>query len=442
MFKRVLIANRGEIAIRIARAAAALNVPSVSVHSPADVRALHTRISTETRLIGAGHADPVQPYLDIPALIAAAVEAGCDCVHPGYGFLSESAAFAKACAAAGLTFIGPPPEALTLFGDKTRARALAAHAGVPIVPGSGAALASEADAIEAARTIGYPLMLKAVAGGGGRGMRRLHAQDELSDAFARCRGEAQAAFGDGALFLERLIERPRHIEVQVLADATGAVTHLWDRDCSVQLRNQKVVEIAPAAGLVAALRARMLKDALKLARAAGFCNVGTVEFLYSPEMAQYFFIECNPRIQVEHTVTEEVTGIDLVEVQFRIAAGETLADLGLSEPPPARGFAVQARVVATGAGTMTGYREPAGPGVRVDSCGYLGYAPPAQFDPLFAKVIARSNSSRTLASALERCGRALAEFQVAGLPTNLGHLQAIVADPALAAADARTTLLA
>jgi len=441
LFKRVLIANRGEISIRIARAAAALRVPSVSVYSSADARALHTRSSTETRLIGAGQTDPIQPYLNIPELIATAVEAGCDCIHPGYGFLAESAAFAEACAAAGVIFIGPPPEALALFGDKTRARALAVDAGVPIVPGSGGALASEAEAVKAARAIGYPLMLKAVAGGGGRGMRRLHGQNELADAFARCRGEAEAAFGDGALFLEKLVERPRHIEVQVIADATGAVSHLWDRDCSVQLRNQKVVEIAPAAGLAANLRARMLEDAMKLVRAAGFRNVGTVEFLYSPEAGQYFFIECNPRIQVEHTVTEEVTGVDLVEIQFRIATGETLADLGLSEPPPVRGFAVQARVVATGTGTMTGYHEPAGPGVRVDSCGYPGYTPPPQFDPLFAKVITRSTSSHSLASALERCGRALAEFHITGLPTNLGQLQAIVADPSLAAADARTSLL-
>jgi acetyl/propionyl-CoA carboxylase alpha subunit/acetyl-CoA carboxylase carboxyltransferase component len=440
LFKRVLIANRGEIAIRIARAAAALQVESVSVYSAADARALHTRTSTETRLIGAGDADPVQPYLDIPALVAAAVEAGCDCVHPGYGFLAESAAFAQACSAAGLVFIGPPPEALALFGDKTRARRLAVDAGVPIVPGSGP-LSSAAEAAEAARAIGYPVMLKAAAGGGGRGMRRLQAEGELAEAFARCRGEAEAAFGDGALFLEKLIERPRHIEVQLLADGAGAVTHLWERDCSVQLRHQKVVEIAPAAGLAPALRARMLGDALKLARAARYRNVGTVEFLVAPERGQYFFIECNPRIQVEHTVTEEVTGVDLVEVQFRIAAGESLADLGLCEPPPARGFAVQARVVATGAGTMSGYREPAGPGVRVDSCGYPGYAPRPEFDPLFAKVIARSTSSQTLASALERCGRALAEFHIAGLPTNLGQLQAIVADPSLAAGDARTSLL-
>ena len=441
MFKRVLIANRGEIAIRIARAAAALQVQSVSVYSPADARALHTRMATEARAIGAVQADPIQPYLDIPALIAAALEAGCDCGHPGYGFLSESAAFAEACADAGLTFIGPSPEALALFGDKTRARKLAAEAGVPIVPGSRGVLTSEAEAAEAARAIGYPLMLKAVAGGGGRGMRRLQAEDDLSEAFARCRGEAEAAFGDGALFLEKLIERPRHIEVQVLADAAGAAIHLWERDCSVQLRNQKVVEIAPAAGLGAEVRSRILADALKLAAAAGYRNAGTVEFLYSPETERHYFIECNPRIQVEHTVTEEVTGVDLVEAQFRIAAGETLADLGLSEPPPVRGFAVQARVVATGVGTMTGYREPAGPGVRVDSCGYPGYTPPPQFDPLFAKVIARSNSSQSLASALERCGRALAEFHVAGLPTNLGQLHAIVADPSLAAADARTSLL-
>lgn len=441
MFKRVLIANRGEIAIRIARAAAALGMESVSVHAPADARSLHTRMSSVTRLIGAGLTDPVQPYLDAAELVATAQEAGCDCVHPGYGFLAESAAFAAACAGAGLTFTGPSAETLALFGDKTRARALAASLGVPTLLGSNA-LNSVAEAAAAAAALGYPVMLKAAAGGGGRGMRRLGDEDALAEAFARCRGEAEAAFGDGALFVEKLIERPRHIEAQVLGDAAGAVMHLWERDCSVQLRNQKVVEIAPAPGLKPELRARLLEDALRLARAAGLRNAGTVEFLYSPETDGYYFIECNPRIQVEHTVTEEVTGVDLVEAQFRLAAGESLSDLGLSAPPSVRGFAVQARVVSAGAGAMTGYREPSGPGLRVDSCGYPGYAPPPQFDPLFAKVIARSNSTDTLASALERLGRALAEFHVAGLPTNLGQLQAIVADPSLAAGEARTTLLA
>jgi pyruvate carboxylase len=361
VLKRVLIANRGEIAIRIARAAEGLGIESVAVHSPADALGLHTRIATRSVAIGAGEADPIRPYLDIDALIAAAHAAGCDAVHPGYGFLAENAAFARRCLAEGLVFIGPSPETLELFGDKVKARALAERLKVPTVPGSAGALASAKAAAKAAEAIGYPVMLKASAGGGGRGMRRVDAAADLEGAFARCRSEAQAAFGDGSLFLEKIVERPRHIEVQVLADRQGGIVHLWERDCSVQLRNQKVVEIAPAAALDPDLRARILQDALRLAKAAGFVNAGTVEFLVEPEAGRHYFIECNPRIQVEHTITEEVTGIDLVETQFRIAAGESLEDLGLEVPPELRGFAVQARVVATGAGSLIGYREPAGP---------------------------------------------------------------------------------
>jgi acetyl/propionyl-CoA carboxylase alpha subunit len=449
VFKRVLIANRGEIAIRVARAAAALGVESVAVYAPADALGLHTRIATQSRQIGAesprGVGDPVRAYLDIEALIAAAKATGCDCVHPGYGFLSENAAFAARCAAEGLAFIGPRPETLALFGDKVQARELARQVGVPVVPGSHAALADADAARQQADHLGYPVMLKAAAGGGGRGMRRVAAGAEMAEAFARCRGEAKAAFGDGALFVEKLIERPRHIEVQILGDADGGLVHLYERDCSVQLRNQKVVEIAPAAGLDPALRSRIWDDALALARAAKYVNAGTVEFLVDPVLGERYFIECNPRIQVEHTVTEAVTGVDLVEAQFRIAAGAALADLGLADQahvPPARGYAVQARVTATGAGTITGYREPAGPGVRVDACGYLGLAPPPQFDPMFAKVIGSSSSDGTLASAVARTARALDEFQIAGLPTNLAQLSAILARPEVQAGDARTTLLA
>jgi acetyl/propionyl-CoA carboxylase alpha subunit/acetyl-CoA carboxylase carboxyltransferase component len=445
VFHRVLIANRGEIAIRIARAAASLGIESVSVHAAADALGLHTRVTTATRAIGAAGGDPVKAYLDADALIDAARASGCDCVHPGYGFLSENAAFAQACEAAGLAFVGPRPQTLELFGDKVRARALAVAQGVPVVPGSGAALASAHAAAEAAQALGYPVMLKAAAGGGGRGMRRVDGPEEMASAFARCRSEAGAAFGDDAVFVEKLIARPRHIEVQVLADQADHTVHLFERDCSVQLRNQKVVEIAPAPNLEPDLRARILADAVKLASAAGYVNAGTVEFLVDPEVGAFYFIECNPRIQVEHTVTEVVTGVDLVEAQFRIAAGETLADLGLATQaavPAPRGFAVQARVTATGAGTITAYREPAGPGVRVDSCAYLGLAPPPQFDPMFAKVIGASNSSGSLASALERTARALADFQIGGLPTNLASLQAILSRPELRDGDARTTLLA
>ncbi|MDB5479972.1 MAG: hypothetical protein JWO83_1025 [Caulobacteraceae bacterium] len=447
MFKRVLIANRGEIAIRIARAAAGLGVDSVAVHAAADALSLHTRVASRARLLpGAPTApgDPVAAYLDIEALIAAALETGCDSVHPGYGFLAENAEFARRCLAEGLAFIGPRPDTLALFGDKTRARDLARAQGVPVVPGSPATLATAEAATAAADALGYPVMIKAAAGGGGRGMREVAAAEEMAGAFARCRGEAQAAFGDGALFLEKRIARPRHVEVQILADRHGGVVHLHERDCSVQLRHQKVVEIAPAPNLDPALRDRILGHALILARASDYVNAGTVEFLIDPEAGEAYFIECNPRIQVEHTVTEQVTGVDLVEAQFRVAAGESLADLGLADQAavgPPRGYAVQARIVAQGAGVLTAYREPGGPGVRVDSCGYLGYSPPPQFDPMFAKLIGQSNSTGSLTSALDRTLRALDEFQIAGLATNLRALRAILADPSVRAGDARTTLL-
>ncbi len=443
MFKRVLIANRGEIAIRIAKAAAALGIESVSVYAPVDASSLHTRLTTQSRQLAAT-ADAVRAYLDIDALIAVANEAGCDCIHPGYGFLSENGRFAQRCADAGIAFVGPSPASLELFGDKVRARDLARSLGIPIVPGSTRALRSADEAARFAREVGYPVMLKASAGGGGRGMRAVANAGEMSEAYARCRSEAEAAFGDGALLVEKLIERPRHVEVQVLADSRGNVVHLHERDCSVQLRNQKVVEIAPAPNLSDALRKRITTDAMRLVKAAEYVNAGTIEFLVVPELSEYWFIECNPRIQVEHTVTEQVTGIDLVEAQFRIAAGATLADIGIADQHAIgapRGFAVQARVVATGVGTLAAYREPSGIGVRVDASGYMGYAPPSQFDALLAKVIGSSNSSGTLTSALERTSRALAELHIAGLPTNVAQLQAILRHAAVRAGDARTTLL-
>ncbi len=448
--ERVLISNRGEIAIRIAKAAQALGMESVGVYSAADSLSLHTRLTTEAIEIGNGAPDdPVAAYLDAAGLVAAARAGGCDCVHPGYGFLAENADFAERCAAAGLVFVGPPPAALSLFGDKVRARRLAASLDIPVVPGSDGPVASADDAVELGRRLGYPVMLKAAAGGGGRGIRAVRSAEEMAEAFERCRSEAEAAFGDGAVFAEKLIERPRHIEVQVLADAGGNVLHLHERDCSVQLRNQKVIETAPAPGLDGDLRRRLLADAVRLMEAAGYVNAGTVEFLVVPETGEHLFIECNARIQVEHTVTEQVTGFDLVEAQFRIAAGAGLGDLGLGDQAAVgepRGFAVQARVVARGAGTLSAYKEPSGPGVRVDGCGYVGYSPPPQFDPLLAKVTASSSSSfgpdaAAFAAAVDRTRRAVSEFHVGGLATNLDQLQAILGHPAVRAGDARTTLL-
>ena len=440
--RRVLIANRGEIAIRIAKAADGLGIETVAIYPPADERSLHTRVTTDRRALAAT-GDPVAAYLDVEAVVATGVEAGCDGVHPGYGFLAEHAGFAERCAAAGITFVGPRPETLALFGDKVAARALARSLGIPVLAGSTGAVATAAEAAAAAEEVGYPVMLKASAGGGGRGMRAVARPEDLPEAFERCRSEATAAFGNGAVFVERLLARPRHIEVQILADAHGRVVHLADRDCSVQLRNQKVVEIAPAPGLAADLRARILGDAVRLAEAAAYVNAGTVEFLVSPEDGEHAFIECNPRIQVEHTVTEQVTGIDLVEAQFRIAGGATLGDLGLGaqDDVHVRGFAVQARLTATGAGTLDAYQEPSGAGIRVDATGYTGYVPPPQFDPLLAKVIATS-AAPDVAAAVDRARRAVEAFLLGGLPTNRAQLLAILAHPDVRAGDARTTLLA
>ena len=448
--KRVLISNRGEIAIRIAKAASGLGMESVGVYAPVDALALHTRLADEAREIANGAAtDPVGAYLDAEALLEIAVETRCDCVHPGYGFLAENAAYAELCAARGIAFIGPSPAALRLFGDKVQARSLAQSLDIPTVPGSREPLDSAGDAQAFGAKLGYPVMLKATAGGGGRGMRAVTDAEAMAGAFERCQSEAEAAFGNGALFVEKLIHRPRHIEVQVLADRYGNTVHLHERDCSVQLRNQKVIEIAPAPRLDNALRARIQADAVKLVQAADYVNAGTVEFLVIPETGEYYFIECNPRIQVEHTVTEQVTGIDLVEAQFRIAAGASLASLGLADQQAVgapRGFSVQARVVARGGGTLSAYKEPSGPGVRVDANGYVGYTPPPQFDPLLAKVVGTSTSPQreelALAAAIDRTRRALEEFHVGGLATNIAQLKAILAHPAVRAGDARTTLLA
>ena len=435
---RLLIANRGEIAIRIAEAAASLDVGTVAVYVDADERSLHTRAADDRVRLEAPAGNPVAGYLDIESVVGAAVSTGCDAIHPGYGFLAERADFAAACDRAGVTFIGPRPEALALFGDKVRARALAGSVGVPTVAGSDDPVATVDDARDAAERLGYPIMLKASAGGGGRGMRRVLDPNHLAAEFDRCRSEAQAAFGDGTLFVERLLERPRHIEVQVLADLGGHVVHLGDRDCSVQVRNQKLIEIAPAPAIDDELRRRLHDDALRLARAGGLSNAATVEFLVVPERAEHYFIECNPRIQVEHTVTEQVTGVDLVAAQIELAGGASLHRLGLIDRRPSS-HAVQARVVATGPGTIERYQEPSGPGVRTDGSGYAGYAPSPAFDPLLAKVI--GTSSVSLDAALGVTHRALGRFRAEGLPTNVAALRAILADPAVLAGDARTTLL-
>ena len=441
----LLVANRGEIAIRIMRAAGELGIRTVAVHSEDDANNLHTRKADAVRpLEGRG----VAPYLDIEQLVAAARQAGCDAVHPGYGFLAESAAFARACEGAGLTFVGPSPETLDLFGAKTQARALAQEHDVPIVPGlSHAVTVEEAQAFFADLPEGAGMLIKAVAGGGGRGMRTVAEASEIDAAFERCASEAEQAFGDASLYVERWIPRARHIEVQIAGDADGAVTHFGERDCSIQRRHQKLIEIAPAPALAPDLRERITAAAVHLARASGYHNLGTFEFIVDASddaAGEFWFIETNARLQVEHTVTEEVTGVDLVQLQLRLASGETLADRGLSQDqaPSPRGFAVQARVnmetmAADGStrpsgGALTAFDIPSGPGVRTDTFGYAGYRTSPSFDSLLAKVIGYSPSP-SLADALRRTSRALADFRIEGVATNVDLLQTILAHPDLAA---------
>ncbi|MGK5556356.1 biotin carboxylase N-terminal domain-containing protein, partial [Actinomadura kijaniata] len=430
----ILVANRGEIAVRIVRAADALGLPSTAVFARDDAASAHVRRAGSARgLPGEG----VAAYLDGAAIVEAALAEGCDAVHPGYGFLSENAGFARRCAEAGLVFVGPRPEVLELFGDKARARDVAREAGVPVLPGTtGPTTPEQARAF--AEEHG-PVMVKALSGGGGRGMRAVRDPGELDEAYERCRSEALQAFGDGDLYVERLVERARHIEVQVVGDGTGVV-HLWERDCTVQRRHQKLVEIAPAHDLPDDLRRRILDAATALAGRVRYEGLGTVEFLVDGE--EFWFIEANPRLQVEHTVTEEVTGVDLVQTQIRLAYGATLADVGLARTPEVRGVAVQARVNAetvdpdgaprARAGTLTAFTPPSGPGVRVDTYGYTGYRTSLRYDSLLAKVIAWGPDRD---AALARAERALAEFQVEGVPTNLGLLRAVLRHPGLPGAD-------
>lgn len=407
----VLVANRGEIAVRVLRAAAEAGLRTVVVYEEGDTA--HTRPADE--------AVPVGGYLDGEALIAAARATGCALLHPGYGFLSEDAGFARRCAEAGVVFVGPSPEVLDVFGDKRRARELAAGLGVPVLAG--------ADGLDGARELlaDGPVMVKAAGGGGGRGMRVVRRAEELQEAWERCRSEAEQGFGRGELYAERLLEGARHIEVQTVGDRAGAVTHLWDRDCSAQRRHQKLIEIAPAPELCDGVREKILDAALRLARAAHCAGLVTFEFLVRDE--EFAFIEANPRLQVEHTVTEEVTGLDLVALQLRIAGGATLAELGLSGPPaPPRGFAVQARVGAEEAGRISRFDLPAGPGIRVDTAVRSGAEVGTRYDPLLAKVVAHVPSGGVEA-ACARARRALGEFGVEGVRTGIPLLREVLAEP-------------
>ena len=438
-FNGLLIANRGEIAIRIARAAADLGLCTVAAYSEDDAESLHTRVADEARpLPGVGAA----AYLDEKTVVETALAAGCDAIHPGYGFLAERAGFARRCAAAGIVFVGPDPEHLELFGDKGRARAAAAAAAVPVLRGIDRAVSlAEAQAFFASLD-GGAMIVKAIAGGGGRGTRSVEAAADVESAYERCRSEAKAAFGVADVYVEEFLPRARHVEVQIVGDRHGGVAHLWERECSVQRRHQKVVEVAPAPGLPEAVRGGILDAAVRFAGNEGYANLGTFEFLVDAEPTSgrtppFVFIETNARLQVEHTVTEAVTGVDLVQAQIRLAAGESLADLGLDDSAALkpRGYAIQTRVnletigedgaVRPASGTLTAYEAPSGPGVRTDGFGYAGYKTSTAFDSLLAKVIAHSPAP-DFAAAVKRTSRALSEFRIEGVGVNIPFLQNVL----------------
>jgi len=420
MFKKILIANRGEIAVRVLRALREMNVPAVAVFSEADRASLHVRLADQAYAIGP--AASRESYLSVDKIISAAKKAGCDAIHPGYGFLAENAAFARACKAANITFIGPTAEAMERLGSKTAARQLASQVGAPTVTGTLDPLASADQALAAARKAGFPAVLKAVAGGGGKGMRTVGGEGEVAAAFRDASSEALNAFGDGRLFLEKYLLRPRHIEIQVLGDEHGNMVYLGERECSVQRRHQKVIEEAPSPGMTLELRRAMGEAAVRIARAGGYTNAGTVEFLVDAER-KFYFLEMNTRLQVEHPVTEMVTSLDLVKLQIRIAAGEKLPftqkDVVLG------GHAIECRLYAEdpdsgflpSPGKIREYRAPGGPGIRVDDGVYSGFTVPNEYDPMLGKLIAWGSDR---AEAIARLRRAVAETEATGIKTNLG----------------------
>ncbi len=440
MFSKILIANRGEIALRILRTCREMGIRAVVAHSTADAGSLPVRLADESICIGPP--DSSQSYLNIPQLIAAAEVTDAEAIHPGYGFLAENATFAEICRACSIRFIGPSPEVIRLLGDKVRARELARKADVPLLPGSDGAVRDEAEARSVADTLGYPVLLKASLGGGGRGIRIVWDVDSLATAVRTCQSEAAAAFGSSEIYLERYVDGARHVEVQVLADGRGHIIHLGERDCSIQRRHQKLLEETPCPGLADATRRELTAAALRLCRAAGYESAGTVEFLLDRQ-DRFYFLEVNTRIQVEHPVTEMVTGIDLVRAQIEIAAGEPL---GLrQEDVVFRGHAIECRVTAEdpvtftpSPGLVTAYVAPGGPGVRVDSHCFAGYTVPPYYDSLVAKVITHG-ADRT--DALARMRRAVSEFIVEGIRTTLPLHARLLADPRLISGDYSTTFL-
>ena len=433
MFDKILIANRGEIALRVHRACKEMGISTVAVHSEVDTGAMWVRLADESVCIGPRAA--AKSYLNIPSIIAAAEITGAQAIHPGYGFLSENARFAEIVTAHGFTFIGPTAEHIKMMGDKITAKQAVKDAGIPVVPGSDGAVTSEEEAFEAAKQIGFPVLIKAAAGGGGRGMKVAQTEDDLAEAVATARAEAKAAFGDDAVYMERYLQTPRHIEIQVIADRFGNVCHLGERDCSLQRRHQKVLEEAPSPVIDAAARARIGKVVVDAIRAIGYLGVGTIEFLY--ENGEFFFIEMNTRLQVEHPVTEAITGIDLVREQIRIAAGLPLSFT--QDDIVFEGHAIECRInaenpktFAPSPGLVSDFHAPGGLGVRLDSALYAGYSIPPDYDSLVGKLIVHG---RDRAECIARVNRCLAEMVVGGVETSIPLFQELLQQPDIIAGD-------
>lgn len=425
MFKKVLIANRGEIAVRVIRACRELGLSTVAVYSEADRESLHVRLADDSVCIGP--ASSQESYLAIPRVLSAAEITGADAIHPGYGFLSENHQFADACESSGLVFVGPSPEAIRVMGDKSEAKAAMKKAGVPVLPGSAGVVESAAEALEIAQSVGFPVILKARDGGGGKGMRVVSKPEELERQFDLAQAEASAAFGSGALYLEKYLEHPRHVEIQIAADMLGNVVHLYERDCSIQRRHQKLVEEAPCPVLPDEVRRQMGAVACAGARQIAYSGVGTMEFLYQDE--EFYFMEMNTRLQVEHPVTEMITGLDLVKIQLRIASGEPL---GLrQEDVRVSGHSIECRINAESPyqdfrpspGKITRLHLPGGPGVRVDTHIYSGYSIPPYYDSMIAKLITFGSDR---AEAIARMRRALAEIEIEGIDTTVPYHQEIL----------------
>src|SRR3954468_11321813 len=431
MFEKILIANRGEIALRVHRACKEMGISTVAVHSDVDATAMHVRLADESVCIGPAPA--AKSYLNIPSIIAAAEITGAQGIHPGYGFLSENARFAEIVGAHGFTFIGPKPEHIRMMGDKITAKQAVKDAGIPVVPGSDGGVSTEEEAFAAAELIGFPVLIKAASGGGGRGMKVAQTREDLAEAVSTARSEARAAFGDDTVYMERYLQKPRHIELQVIADSHGNVVHLGERDCSLQRRHQKVLEEAPSPALGAADRAKIGKIVVDAVKAIGYLGVGTIEFLW--ENGEFFFIEMNTRLQVEHPVTEAITGIDLVREQIRIAAGLPLSFT--QDDVVFEGHAIECRINAENArtftpspGLVTDFHAPGGLGVRLDSAIYAGYAIPPYYDSLIGKLIVHGRDRAEAVSRMQRC---LGEMVIGGIETTIPLFQDLLHEPDIVA---------